>query len=849
MLGNIGHLLVIISFVSAVVTVLAYFKAQSPDAFESSGWRSFARKALLVHGLAVVGVVVTLFVIIYSNSFEYHYAWSHASRDLPFYYKISCFWEGQEGSFLLWMFWHVVLAVFLVPQAREWEVPVMKVFALVQVFLTSMILGVVIPGIEFKIGSSPFLLLRDAMPEAPVFQMNPDYIPEDGTGLNPLLQNYWMVIHPPTLFLGFAGCLIPFAYAVAGIETGKIKEWIKPAFPWTLFTAMVLGVGIIMGGYWAYETLNFEGYWNWDPVENAVFVPWLTLVAAVHLMTAYGRRPAVMKSLIAMVMVTFILILYSTFLTRSGILGDTSVHSFTDLGLSGQLLLYLLFFVAYSVFFFVKSMKLVPKAKDSVNAYHGEFWIFIGATVLCLSALQVLVPTSIPVFNAIIELFGGESNMAPPAERVEFYTKFQLWFGFAIALFSATGQFFWWRKLDAKKFMTAVSVPLAVTLLISAGIIAAAQVSDWKYILLLTISVYSVASNAGVIFKLAGKGTNLSGGAVAHIGIALMLIGILASSGYSETVSVNNSGQIYSKNFSDEDNRQNVLMFRNSPLRVGEYLATYKGPRFESDDFPGLIKAEDLQKTLVKDRMVAKKDLVHNEKTYFTAGDSLHVKSENTYYEVLYTGREGDEFTLFPRVQLNPQMGGMLPSPDVRHFFGKDLYTHIKSVPNADSEVEWKNEETRVLAVQDTFVVNDFIAKLEDVQVKKESEDEYLFKAFIRVFDRGSEYEARPAYRVNIKNSKAMKTPDFIAATGSQFIIDGVEDKRFRIKIQTTQRDWIILKALEKPYINVLWIGTILMAIGMMIAMFRRYSEWKKVKHQVREEEKTPSGAKGVLKG
>ena len=163
----------------------------------------------------------------------------------------------------------------------------MAVMTFTQFCLTTLILGVVI--FDFKIGSSPFLLLRDVVQDA-VFVVNPEFVPEDGNGLNPLLQNYWMVIHPPTLFLGFASTVVPFAYAIAGLWMGKFKEWIRPALPWAQFAAMILGIGILMGAYWAYETLNFGGYWNWDPVENAIYIPWLTLIAGIHTMISFKKN-------------------------------------------------------------------------------------------------------------------------------------------------------------------------------------------------------------------------------------------------------------------------------------------------------------------------------------------------------------------------------------------------------------------------------------------------------------------------------------------------------------------------------------------------------------------------------
>nr|MDQ3395556.1 cytochrome c biogenesis protein CcsA [Bacteroidota bacterium] len=422
LIGDIGHLFVIISLVSALAATYAFYKLTTVDEIAKKSWRKYATSVFYIHGAAILGIAVTLFLIIYNHYFEYHYAWSHSSKNLPVEYIISCFWGGQEGSFLLWMFWNAVLGIVLINTNNFWKGPVMTVFSLVQAFLASMILGVVI--LDLKIGSSPFILLRDALSD-PIFALNPDFVPEDGTGLNPILQNYWMVIHPPTLFLGFATTLIPFAYCISGLWIKKYSEWVRPALPWALFSAMVLGVGILMGAYWAYETLNFGGYWNWDPVENAVYVPWLVLVASYHTMITYKNSSSALKTSIILVVATFILILYATFLVRSGILGDSSVHSFVDLGLSGQLLIYLFTFLAISIIFIAKAWKHIPSSQKEVSTYSREFWIFIGATTLCLMGFQVLVPTSIPVFNSIVEWFGGISNMAPPADAVEYYTNFQ----------------------------------------------------------------------------------------------------------------------------------------------------------------------------------------------------------------------------------------------------------------------------------------------------------------------------------------------------------------------------------------------------------------------------------------
>jgi cytochrome c-type biogenesis protein CcmF len=354
--GKLGHLFAILAFISALLASFCYFFA-AKDNETSSSWKSLARKAFGLHAFSVLGIVAVLFYLIFQHYFEYFYVWEHSSKALPLRYILACFWEGQEGSFLLWTFWHVVLSFFLIRKDNKWEAPVMAIVSITQVFLTSMLLGIYI--FDYKIGSNPFILLREhpEMSKMP-FVGIANYLQKlDGRGLNPLLQNYWMVIHPPTLFLGFASTLIPFAYAMAGLWKKRYTDWVKPALPWTFFGVMILGAGILMGGAWAYEALSFGGFWAWDPVENASLVPWLTFVGAAHVMLINKNNGQSIVTALLLTTITFILILYSTFLTRSGILGDSSVHAFTDLGMSGQLLLYMGFFVGLSIVLLVLNWK------------------------------------------------------------------------------------------------------------------------------------------------------------------------------------------------------------------------------------------------------------------------------------------------------------------------------------------------------------------------------------------------------------------------------------------------------------------------------------------------------------
>ena len=833
-IGNLGHLFVILSFVSAIVSTIAFYRSIK----EESKWFGFSKWAYYIHAFSIFGVVITLFLIINNHFFEYHYAYNYTSKLLPYYYQISSFWNGQEGSFLLWMFWNAILGIILMNSNRKWRGAVMTVFTFTQIFLTSMILGVVI--FDVKIGSSPFILLREAVQDQ-IFMMNPDFVPEDGRGLNPLLQNYWMVIHPPTLFLGFATTVIPFAFCIGGLMTGRFKEWIRPALPWAQFSAAVLGIGILMGAYWAYETLNFGGYWNWDPVENAIYVPWLILIAAIHTMIAFKKSPTALKSSIILVCLTYILIIYSTFLTRSGILGNTSVHSFTDLGLSGQLLIYLLVFIALVLALSIKVWKDLPSKTGEVSTYSREFWIFMGAITLSLMAFQVIIPTSIPVYNSFMELFGISSNVAPPVDQISFYTDFQLYFAVVLALLSGTGQFFWWNKMDKKKLKEELTIPVVISLIISGTIILLAKIHDPGMLLLLVTSVYSIVANGKILFSLSKSNIKLSGGSIAHIGIAMMLVGILFSSGYSKILSKNNTGILWNREFPDEVNQNNLLLFLNEPRQMGEYSLIYKGIRKKTDD-SGFIDVNDVAPTANPLALIVTRPTTTSDEITFKAGDTVEViNNENSYFEVHYQKESGENFTLFPRLQINETMNMTVFSPDINRTLTADLYSHVRTFPDPEQEIEWSDEEAIKVSPGSQFFINDYVARFKDIQPISEvsgvemGPDDIAIKAIIEIEGESKTYIAEPIYV--IRDRMAGRIPDVVNDLASRITIQEIlpNENSFVLGISRTQKDWIILEAVEKPWINILWLGTLLFSIGFGVAIYRRYTEFIQMRDKGRE--------------
>ncbi len=844
LIGDLGHFFVITSFVAALASAFSYFRATSlPDIARQSAWKQNGKVAFYIHAASVLGICVVLFVIIANHYFEYHYAYSYSDKKLPSHYLISTFWNGQEGSFLLWMFWHAVLGLVLIHTNRFWEAPVMTVFATVQAFLASMILGVVLPLIDFRIGSSPFILLRDAMQDAPIFRSDPEFIPEDGRGLNPLLQNYWMVIHPPTLFLGFAATLVPFSFCIAGLWLKKYREWVRPALPWSLFAGAVLGLGILMGGYWAYETLNFGGYWNWDPVENAVYVPWLILIGSIHTMITYRNSETALKASIILVISVFILILYSTFLTRSGILGDASVHSFTDLGLSGQLLLYLLFFLVVGIALAAANWRQIPSTEKEVATWSREFWVFVGVLVLCFMGFQVIIPTSYPVWNAIVNNLGGSSSLAISGDTNRAFTDYQLWFAVGVALLSAVGQFFWWRKMDWKRLQKELLTPLLITLIVFVLFLQvivlghdASVIRKPAYITILLAGIFTIVANGKILISLIRSSPGLSGGAVAHIGVGLMLVGMLFSSGYSKIVSLNNTGLLYNKEASEEFNRDNLLLFINEPAQMAEYRIEYKGERLEPRDKAGYVNPNDVDFTEDPYLVVAKNDIWYDGDKLYSAKDTFEIFPENRYYEIELVNPEGKKHTLYPRVQDNPNMG-MAASPDIKRDLTKDLYAHVMDLMDHE-KVEWSEMEEILVAPNEAFFVNDYVAVLEDAQriysignVQLDSAD-VVVKGIIRVKGEYQDYIAEPIFV--IRNRMVARIPYEIRDLGVRLTLQNIhpDQGRFAIGISSRQKDWIIIKAMEKPLINVLWLGTLVLMVGFGMAMTRRFREFRKMKEK-----------------
>ncbi|MXV51546.1 cytochrome C biogenesis protein [Pedobacter sp. HMF7647] len=799
--GKLGQFFVILSFGTALLAAISYYFFTIKDKSDNS-WQTIARVSTWLNSISVIGIGASLFYIIYNHLFEYHYAWAHSSKALPVYYIVSCFWEGQEGSFWLWTFWQAVLANILIWKAKSWEGPVLTIVMISQAMLASMLIGVEILGT--RVGSSPFILLRNAL-EAPIFS-RPDYLTliQDGNGLNPLLQNYWMVIHPPTLFLGFASMIVPFAYAIAGLWQRKYNEWLKPAMPYTLFAVMVLGTGIIMGSFWAYEALNFGGFWAWDPVENASIIPWLTLIAAVHVLIVYKNSGHSFFTAIFLVLISFVLVLYASFLTRSGVLGETSVHAFTDLGMYWHLVVDVALFAAIAIFFLVKRWKELPISKKDEETFSREFWMFIGALVLTVACVQIIATTSIPVFNAIFK-----TKVAPPSNPVEHYNKWQVPFAIVIALLSGFTQFLKYKNTDVKKVLKSLTVSIVISLLVAALFVWITKIANVILVLLIITSLFAVVSNGKVLVdSLKGK-WKLAGSAVAHIGFGLILLGALIAAATNKVITVNSNGSIPVAGF-EKDNKpgENLMLYQDSTVKINRYSVTY------------------LSDTTV---------------------------GPNTFYKVNYkavddkTGKVKEDFNLYPNAQQNPKMG-LVASPDTKHYLTYDIYTHVSSVPviteNTDEHSHESHSDdenyldplTKQVNIGDTvryregFILVKAVNRNAKIQNIPIANGDLAVSMTLEVHTKNKVFTTEPVYL--LKSGNEFDFGKTIEEAGLKLRFTHILPEKNKLELMVYQKKpaekkWIVMKAIMFPYINLFWGGTIIMVIGFLLSIFRRIRENK----------------------
>jgi cytochrome c-type biogenesis protein CcmF len=804
MLGTIGKLLILIAMVSGVLSGLSFLRA-SGLGDGATEWKRIGRYswwALAVSMLTAFGILVFLNV---THQFQYAYTYENTSLELPLDYLVAASWAGQEGSFLLWIILNAVVGLSVIKWAREYEAPVMAIIALCQVFLISMIVGLQFGPLE--IGASPFATLLEKFPTAPMIQAG--IIPTDGQGLNDLLQNYWMVIHPPILFSGFASMIVPFAFAITALWKRNYHDWVRPALPWALFGVSTLGIGIALGGYWAYITLSFGGYWAWDPVENSSMVPWLMGIAAVHTMIVQKRSGHSHKASFFLTISAYILVVYSTFLTRSGILGDLSVHSFVDLGLYNQLLIWMLSMAILGYGLFLARWRELPKPGKEPEMLSREFMIFAGAMLVVAVATVVLLGTSAPILGRI---FRDNPSTVPLA----FYNKWSLPLTIMFLFLAGLGQLFWWNKMTVENVNKVLFKPIVlaaiatiVLFLLSPFRLRAAEAAamsgtsstvatgntasllgslteSWAvhgpYLLLLIlvfVAFFALFGNGEVLWKIAKGNLRLAGGATAHVGFAIFVLGIVTSSGLNNPIGKTGVQM--------GETRDNFVLELGQTLNIQGYTVSYTGHGTSEEGLP----------------------------TYLLS----------------FTDPKGRSFDLAP-VVYESNKGQWIQNPDIKKFIEKDIFVAVSPNIMFDSG---KNGGQITIARGDSSLIGNSEYLLEfvdyDLTIDKKyvtDSTEVAVGAIIRVTQQNSGIvkEVRPIYLIQKDRSVEFVQNTItewdltIAFTGmnvdSGTIVLGIEG------VSITPEDWVVVQAYEKPFISLVWIGFIILTLGFFMSVYRR---------------------------
>jgi len=777
--GHLGHFSIIAGFLTALLSAWFYFRSAQLVGNDKELYRRAGRLSFYAHSFFIVLSSFMLMFILLNRYYEYRYVWVHAENDLGLGYLIASFWAGQEGSLLFWTLCQVVVGVLLIRYIGIWENTVMTVVSVSQFFMVALLLGVNLFGLE--IGMSPFVLLRE-LPENATseFFQNPDYLSliTDGNGLNPLLRNFWMLSHPPVLFIGFALTLAPFAFALAGLWRKDYLGWIRISLPWTNLAVFFLGAGILLGGVWAYESLTFGGFWAWDPIENASLVPWLILVGALHLMLVAKNKQENIFPAYLFTFLAFVFVIYCTYLTRSGLLAETSVHSFSNDGTGWQILIYLLSFLIISVVVLLFHYKKLP-SKENEQPLSKEFWLFIAAMVMVLSAFQIIFTTSIPVWNT---MFGTE--LSPPVDVINHYNTWQLPFAVLVALLMALAHFLKWGKTDLKKFGISVSFSLALALVFTVILVIFTGNYLWAHRIFLFAGMFALFSSLDMLFrfrKILGNTPAL----ISHLGMALFFVAVVLTFSQKDIISINTSGYNLGEGFPANENQ---LLIKGEIVPLGSYYASYLGNFREGEDLVYEI-------------------------------DFLKKNDAGEYYKV---------FTSRPTIKLNETMGNVY-NPYAKVYPLKDIFTYITF---ADIDTKGEKSEPELLERIEitrgdtvTFQNNKLLLTAIDAGEPEEGmQGAISVTASIELLTHfGAKFTAQPRFMLN--DMQVSYKDDIIEDLDLSFRFAQVGEKPFTIflEVYRHQPDFIIIRSIIFPYINLLWLSCIVMLVGFWMSYRKRW--------------------------
>lgn len=912
---TVGAVLIAFLWTSGLWGAVAAWEAYN----RRQGWRPLAWGAWLVHTGALAGTVGLLLYILLGHRYEFHYAWAHGSRLLPIEYITAALWEGQEGSFLLWMLWHGALGwlLFLWRDQERWAL--LAGLLAVNGYLATFLLGVTPPlwGIALggavlwglwlaeslpplwriigggilagailsgsawvkglagtgilvlsglhrlplrtaigaiallllptgeSWGSFPFLHLWEVRPDVPA-----GFIPTDGNGLNPLLQSYWMVIHPPVLFGGYAATALPFWEGLLALREGQLTgERSRRLLRWLWLAVGLLGLGIALGAYWAYETLNFGGYWNWDPVENASFAPWLVLVAAAHMLWVWRRQRKGTAIALGLTILAFPLVLYSSYLTRSGVLSDSSVHSFTDLGLGSWLLWGVGLTLAGMGIFIVQNLSRLSRETLTII---GHSTLAGGAALLAWLSLLLIFLTSLPVLNKILG-----TNWTLGARALQVYYE---WMGiFTVPVLGLMGyalvKAYRARGWEVIVWLAAIVLSAVIFALWWAGwdlvyhpdYRRLLQGENW--LLRLRGGLFLLLDDllwGGALVALGGalavliqrwRGAHIWS-VLAHSGFALMIIGAILSSGYEK---------ILSQNFNPRSagGGDNLFLLRGGTTVALGYFVRYEGliePLPPIRDVRAMMQADGQTlwrfrdslglpyQVWLPDGVFAQGGIVHpvalpSAHSFIEANLALLPvePADHRYrYRVHLTTLDSTRtYALLLEADVSESSGLLAHPAHVRLWHG-DLYVHLTSLPRPEGAPV--AQSTLSLSVGDTVTWEDLSIRLERL-TEVENAPHPTFRAWLTAWKGLPELAQHFPVEFAIQARELLTPTASVPALGLSVQLESISVRagklNFRVALRRRPDSFITLKILYKPFIGLFWGGILLTLAGSFGAVFR----------------------------
>jgi cytochrome c-type biogenesis protein CcmF len=728
----LGIIAVSLAFIFAVISAGSYFINARKD---SNNLLDIARKSYYVMTGLIVFSTIYLFYLIMTQQFQVSYVYQYSSRDMTEFYRFSSFWGGQEGTFLLWATYTSILGLFLLrtvgSRLESWA---MFFIVAVELFLLAIL-----------VKKSPFEVL--------------EVMPPDGVGLNPLLQDPWMVVHPPTLFVGFSSLIIPFALALAALCKNEYGEWARRAFPWVIFGSLTLGAGNILGGYWAYKVLGWGGYWGWDPVENSAFIPWAITLGLLHGVIVQKSRGGFQKTNLALAIFAYLLVIYGSFLTRSGVLGDFSVHSFSSLGVNNYLIAFLLIFVVTGIGLFIKRYNEIPGKPISNEVVSKDVGLAWSVILLLSSGILTLIGASSPLITKL-PFFREPANVS-----IDYYATVNFPIGVLIALLIGIVPFVFWKSHDLSDLFKRIILPLGLAL-ISSIVAFIFGVRDAKWITFFFLSAFALWSNLFWFLKYKAN----PGSALTHMGVGLMFIGIITSSFYGVS--------------------KRVGLPKDEAIEVMGYHYKYKGIEHVADG---------------KNRMIIE---VSNGKENFVAAPRLYFSEYNQ---------------------------GWMKNPHIQRFASGDLY--ISPVEQMNSEADaheglgniiLKKGENQQIGDYNikfiNFVIPEHMAQGGPMQVGAKLEITKGYKKYELVPVMKIENGERIKEKVDIPESTGSITLEALNADmgAVSLNIAGIVKN---VSNESTSKETLIIEVSTKPFINVLWIGTVILLVGQIVAIRKRMKE------------------------